>query len=123
MATTAFLTDCAQLLRVDADDDDIKNAYRKMSLKYHPDRNLGEDADAAAEKFKQVSRAYETLTDPDKRRVFDSIVEDSFDDIPTGYEEGDFFECYAPVFKRFSRWSEVKPVPSIGEVDADIKTV
>jgi len=112
-----------QLLRVDADDDDIKNAYRKMSLKYHPDRNLGEDSDAAAEKFKQVSRAYETLTDPDKRRIFDSIVEDSFDDIPTGYEEGDFFECYAPVFKRFARWSEVKPVPSIGEVDADIKTV
>ena len=52
-----------------ATDDDIKKAYRKMAMKYHPDTNQG-DKDSE-EKFKEVSEAYEVLSDADKRARYD----------------------------------------------------
>ena len=45
--------------------DDIEKAYRQLALKYHPDRN--QDDPSAAEKFTEVTAAYEVLSDPDKR--------------------------------------------------------
>ncbi|MEY4675760.1 MAG: hypothetical protein RLZZ470_267 [Pseudomonadota bacterium] len=52
-----------------ASDDDIKKSYRKMAMKYHPDRNQG---DASAEvKFKEAKEAYEMLSDPEKRAAYD----------------------------------------------------
>src|SRR5438270_9358001 len=53
----------------DADDEDIKRAYRKLALQYHPDRNVG---DPEAElKFKEAAEAYEVLRSPDKRQRYD----------------------------------------------------
>ena len=51
----------------DASNDDIKKAYRKLALKTHPDKNGGDDT-----MFKTINMAYETLSDPDKRHVYDN---------------------------------------------------
>lgn len=64
--------DYYKILGVDknASDTEIKKAYRKMAVKYHPDKNLGsEEGDAM---FKEIGEAYETLSDPQKRAAYDN---------------------------------------------------
>ncbi|MDH3298623.1 MAG: molecular chaperone DnaJ [Gemmatimonadota bacterium] len=56
----------------DADTEDIKKAYRKLAMKYHPDRNSESDAE---EKFKEVTEAYEVLRDAEKRSLYDRFGE------------------------------------------------
>ena len=53
----------------DVNDQELKSAYRKQALKYHPDRNPGDHA--AEEKFKEASEAYQVLSDADKRAAYD----------------------------------------------------
>ena len=68
--------DFYELLEVerDADDATIKSAYRKLAMKYHPDKNGGcKDHEA---KFKAVSQAYECLKDPQKRAAYDRFGQD-----------------------------------------------
>lgn len=74
------------ILGVSRDDDHatIKSAYRKLALKYHPDRNPG-DRDAE-ERFKEITQAYEILSDPDRRHRFD--MTGSADGMP---DMSDFF--------------------------------
>jgi molecular chaperone DnaJ len=71
-------TDYYQLLGVDrdADNDVLKKAYRKLAVKYHPDKNPG-DATAEA-KFKEVSEAYDVLKDADKRAAYDRYGHEAF---------------------------------------------
>ena len=52
----------------DANDKDIKSAYRRLAMEYHPDRNKSPEAE---EKFKEASEAYEVLSDPRKRGIYD----------------------------------------------------
>ncbi|MFU8818513.1 MAG: DnaJ C-terminal domain-containing protein [Desulfurivibrio sp.] len=59
-----------------ADQDEIKKAYRKLALKYHPDRNQGNKE--AEEKFKQISEAYAVLSDPEKRKQYDTFGASGF---------------------------------------------
>lgn len=60
----------------DATADEIKKAYRKLAVKYHPDKNPGDQA--AEDKFKQIGEAYEVLKDPDKRSAYDRMGHAAF---------------------------------------------
>ena len=55
--------------------DEIKKAYRKLALKWHPDKNLGANAKAAEAQFKRINEAYEVLSDPEKRKRYDQFGE------------------------------------------------
>ncbi|PKI51347.1 hypothetical protein CRG98_028294, partial [Punica granatum] len=69
--------DYYKILGVDrsAKDDDLKKAYRKLAMKWHPDKNPNNKKEAEA-KFKQISEAYDVLSDPQKRAVYDQYGED-----------------------------------------------
>jgi molecular chaperone DnaJ len=70
--------DYYELLEVarDASQDDIKKAYRRMAVKYHPDKNPGDTE--AEEKFKEISEAYEILSNPQKRQQYDQFGHRAF---------------------------------------------
>ncbi|KAF8134966.1 hypothetical protein EV363DRAFT_1322156, partial [Boletus edulis] len=57
-----------------ATEDDIKRAYKKMALKWHPDRNQG--SEEASQKFKEISEAFEVLSDKNKRTIYDQVGEE-----------------------------------------------
>ena len=63
------------------DEQDIKSAYRKLALKYHPDRNPGDHA--AEEKFKEAAEAYSVLADPQKRGIYDRFGHAGLDASPS----------------------------------------
>ena len=89
--------DYYQLLGIkkDASDEDIKKAYRKLAMKYHPDHTKGDKA--AEEKFKKISEAYAVLSDKKKRKEYDTFGAEGFqqrftqEDIFRGFDFGDIF--------------------------------
>jgi molecular chaperone DnaJ len=88
-----------------ASDDDIKKSYRKLAMKYHPDRNQGADsnAKAAEDKFKEAKEAYEMLSDPQKKAAYDQFghagVDPSMRGGPGGPEGfGGFAEAFGDIF-------------------------
>src|SRR2546421_258373 len=99
--------DYYRILGVDrgADDKTLKSAYRKLARKYHPDVNKGQDA-----RFKEINEAYEVLSDPEKRRRYDTLGPDWQRHAPQGAptgpggfqveygEGGDFSEFFRTIF-------------------------
>jgi len=77
----------------DADNNTIKRAYRKLAMKYHPDRNEGDDT--AAEKFREATEAYEVLTDETKRSRYDRYGHAGVDDQMGGFGAGGFQDSHA----------------------------
>ena len=57
---------------------DIKSAYRKQALAWHPDKHAGDKKKEAEEKFKEINRAYEVLRDPQKKQMYDQLGHDAF---------------------------------------------
>ena len=91
-------TDYYQALGVNktASDDEIKKAYRKLAMKYHPDHTQGDKN--AEEKFKKISEAYAVLSDKEKRKQYDTFGSDGFqqrfsqEDIFRSFDFGDIFK-------------------------------
>ncbi|KAH7823926.1 putative Hsp40 [Monocercomonoides exilis] len=66
----------------DADDETIKKAYKKMALKWHPDRNR-DNKEKATEEFKKIGEAYDVLSDPKKRQIYDKYGEEGLKGVPS----------------------------------------
>ena len=79
-------------VRFDASQEDIKKAYRKLSLKYHPDRNPGNAK--AEERFKEINDAYVILSDEQKRLQYDKEVLQQTVDDPRSFFEGYWDEAF-----------------------------
>ena len=112
-------------IQKDASPEEIKKAYRKAAMKYHPDRNPGDKA--AEEKFKEVGEAYEVLSDSDKRQRYDQFgfagVDPNFAGGQGGYgggfggfgDFGDLGDIFGEFFGGGSRRGSAQSAPRRGE--------
>jgi len=99
------MADYYQLLGVSrsAETDEIKKAYRQLALQYHPDRNQG--SKEAEERFKEVTRAYEVLRDPEKRALYDRYGEQGVKGRAGGAENFDFGDAVEIFMRDFGGFS------------------
>lgn len=87
----------------DASQNDVKKAYRTLSKKYHPDKHKGEKE--AEEKYKQINRAYECLSDPKKKQAYDQFGSEDGPQFGGGggspFGGGQGFEGFGDIFETF----------------------
>lgn len=87
-------------VKKDATQEEIKSAYRKLALQYHPDKNLSNKAEAE-KKFQEINAAYDILGDPEKRKHYDITGSDSNSGMGggnQGFYEGDFSDIFSKFF-------------------------
>ena len=101
----------------------IKTAFRKTSLKYHPDKLKREATEDDKAHWLLVQKAYDTLSDPGKRRKYDSSL--PFDErIPKkDIDPKDFFEEYSKCFELNTKFAVNKPIPDLGDMNTPIEEV
>ncbi|XP_068032870.1 dnaJ homolog subfamily C member 21 isoform X2 [Anomalospiza imberbis] len=138
-------------VRRDAAEEELKRAYRRLALRWHPDKNL-ENAEEAAEQFKLIQAAYDVLSDPQERAWYDNHREallkggvdgdyqdDSLDLLHyftvscySGYgdDEKGFFTVYRQVFEKIAKeeleymtQEDIEEFPMFGYSDSDYDTV
>ncbi|KAM6224826.1 dnaJ homolog subfamily C member 21 [Rhynchocyon petersi] len=138
-------------VRRDASEEELKKAYRRLALKWHPDKNL-DNAEEAAEQFKLIQAAYDVLSDPQERAWYDNHREallkggldgeyqdDSLDLLHyftvtcySGYgdDEKGFYTVYRNVFEMIAKEEmesvledEVEDFPTFGDSQSDYDTV
>ena len=87
----------------DASESEIKKSYRKLAMKYHPDKNKGDLG--AEKKFKEISEAYDVLKDPQKKSTYDQFGHDAFKaGGSSGFQQqgfGDFSSGFGDIFEEF----------------------
>ena len=93
--------DYYEVLGVDksVNDEDLKRAYRKLAMQYHPDRNP--DNKEAEAKFKEINEAYAVLSDAEKRKKYDTYGHAAFDPAQGGYGGGDGAFDFGDIFSSF----------------------
>jgi DnaJ homolog subfamily A member 2 len=80
-----------------ASDPEIKKAYRKLAMKYHPDKSNAENKEKNNERFKKISHAYDILKDTDKRQKYDQFGEEGLKGM-SGFDGGDPFDIFQNFF-------------------------
>lgn len=113
--------------------DSFGNVDRKKVLKHHPDKKAGVAGDSNDDAFfKCISKAFDVLTNPERRRQFDSVdpyYELLETDVPTASQLKNakdnefFFEAFTPVFEREARFSRKQPVPMLGSYEGSKEQV
>ena len=80
-----------------ASDDEIKQAYRKKAMKYHPDRN--KDDKEAERKFKKINEAYYILKDKEKKSQYDQFGHQAFENTGTGFKDFNVGGGFSDIFE------------------------
>jgi len=105
----------------DASEEEIKRAYRRLAMKYHPDRNPGDPE--AEEHFKEASEAYEVLRDPEKRQIYDRYGHEGLRG--TGFSGfrgfDDIFSAFGDIFEEFFGFGRSTRARTRGRPGADLR--
>lgn len=97
MSTTRCYYEVLTVAR-DASGDDVKRAYRRLAMKFHPDRNPGDSAAEAS--FKEAAEAYEILGDPERRRMYDQYGHEGLRQRPGhAMNPDDIFSMFSDIFE------------------------
>jgi molecular chaperone DnaJ len=108
-------------VRRDADAQEIKSQYRKIALKYHPDRNPGNKT--AEEQFKEAAEAYGVLSDSGKRQIYDQFGHRGLEGLSSGSSAGfdDIFSSFGDVFEEFFGFRSGRGSQSTVRKGADLR--